>query len=231
MGTLDARFLRRVWEGRAGRCHMPILAAVEAKSFLGTLLSFFWGQPFWEIDHIDVHSVEVFSHSGGRGESLESLGSPSTLLGNLLCTIPLVLEVSHLDVPFIDFFRDSVKGHDSFHEWGRNSSSKEANENIVICDASTGDIALEGQDVTLEQRGELPIFLYHSLGRESEDGIPGGVLVFTSCLKHGKEVVPHSQGYCCSRDGFLVEGVYPGQGRSFSHVGQGESGLFCIGVI
>ena len=70
-------------------------------------------------------------------------------LSNLFCAIPLILEVSHLGVP-VDFVRDSIKGHDPFHKQSENSSSKEANKDIMVYDAGMGGITLEGQDVTFE---------------------------------------------------------------------------------
>ena len=75
---------------------------------------------------------------------MEGLSSPSTSLGYLFCLVPIVLEMSGLDIPFINFVRDSVKGHDPFHEWCGNPSSKETNKDVVVHDASMGDIALEG---------------------------------------------------------------------------------------
>ena len=82
---------------------MSAFMTVEAESLLDTLLSFLRGEFLWEFNHIDVHSIRVFSGSMGCRERLESLGRPSTLLGNLFCMIPLVLEVDGFHVPVINF--------------------------------------------------------------------------------------------------------------------------------
>ena len=170
---------------------MPTLAAVEAESLLDTLFLFFWDQFLWKFDHINIYSIEVLDHSRGGGKRLESLSGPSTVLGNLFCSIPLVLEVDSLGIPVIDLIRDSVNGHDLLHEWNGDSGSEEANEDIMVCDAGAGDIALKGGNVTLKQRGELSIFLGHTMGGKPGDGIPSSVLVFKYCLECGKEVIPH----------------------------------------
>ena len=57
---------------------------------------------------------------------MESLGRPSTSLGNLFSAILLVLEVGCLEVPVVDFIWDGVKRHDPLHERGGDSGSKEA---------------------------------------------------------------------------------------------------------
>ena len=82
---------------------MSTFAAMEAKSFLDALFTFFWGEFLGESDHIDVHGIGVLGGSRGQGERLESLGSPSASLSNLLSAIPLVLEVGRFRVPVIDF--------------------------------------------------------------------------------------------------------------------------------
>ena len=89
---------------------MPTLAAVEAESMLDTLFLFFWDQFHWKFDHINIYSIEVLDHSRRGGKRLESLSGPSTVLGNLFCSIPLVLEVDSLGIPVIDLIRDSVNG-------------------------------------------------------------------------------------------------------------------------
>ena len=129
-------------KGGAGRCHISILTAAEAESFLGTFFLLFMGQ-FWNFNCVYVHGVEVFD-SGGRGEGLEGLGGLSTTLGNLVSAVPLVLEMSSFGVPLVDFAWNGVKGHDLFHKWYRDPSSKEADEYIVICNVDAGNVALEG---------------------------------------------------------------------------------------
>ena len=91
--TLNMRFLEGVRESGAYRCHVSTLAALEAKSLLDALLSFFWSEFLWEFDCINIHGIGISSCSRGRRERLESLSRPSTLLNNLLCMILLILEV------------------------------------------------------------------------------------------------------------------------------------------
>ena len=145
LGVLDVWFLRGVGEGRASRCHMSTFSAAKAEPLLGTLLSFLRGEFLGKFDCVNVHSVGVFRGSrGGRGKRLESLSGPSALLSNLLSVIPLVLEMGRLFVPFINFVGNGVEGHDPLHEQGGDSGSEEADEDVVICDAGAGGVALEG---------------------------------------------------------------------------------------
>ena len=140
------------------------------------------------------------------------------MLGNLLGPIPLVLEVDGFHVPVINFIWDCVKRHDLFYKQDGDSGSKEANEDIVVCDASMSGVALEGQDITLERWGELPILFSHIMGGKLEDGISDGILILKGLLKISQEVIPGSEGYDSTSDGILLEGISPGQGRPFSHV-------------
>ena len=149
---------------------------------------------------------------------MESLGRPSVSLSDLLSAIPLVLEVSRLRVPFLDFIRDGVEGHDLLHEWGGDSSGEEADQDIVVCDASMSGVTLKCRDVALERRRELPVLLSHALSGQPGDGVPGSVLVFKSQLELLEEVVPGSKGYGSAIDGILLEGFSPGLSGSFSHV-------------
>ena len=75
---------------------------------------------------------------------MEGLSGPSALLGNLIGAVPLVLEVSGFGIPLIDLIRDDVKRHDPLHEWCQDSSSKEADEDVVVCNTSIGNVILEG---------------------------------------------------------------------------------------
>ena len=142
---------------------------------------------------------------------MEGLGSPPTLLGNLFHTIPLVLEVDGFSIPVVNFIWNGVEGHDSLHEWGGDSDSKEADEDIMVCDASADDVTLESGNVTFQGWGGLSVFFSHLLGREPGDGVPGSVLVFESCLELLKEVVPGSKGDGCTNDCFFLEGICPSQ--------------------
>ena len=144
---------------------MSTLSAAEAKSLLGALLLFFRGKLLREFDRINVHGVGVLGDSRGRGgEGLESLSRPSASLSDLLSTIPLVLEMGHFGVPFIDFVRNGVKGHDPLHERSGDSGGEEADKDIVVHDAGASGVALECRDVTLERRGVLSILLGHAVG-------------------------------------------------------------------
>ena len=142
MSVLNTGFLRSVGEVGASGHHMSTFAASEAESLLGTLLSFFWGKSLREFDRVNVHGVGVFG-SFLRGKGLESLSGPSASLSNLLSTIPLVLKVGHLRVPVVNFIWDCVEGHDPLHEQGRDSSSEEADQDIVVRDTSTSGVTLK----------------------------------------------------------------------------------------
>ena len=161
---LDSGFLGGVREVWTCIGHVPLSSASEAKSFLKTFFLFFQGKVS-DFYHVDVHGVGVFCSPRGRGKGLEGLSGPSASLGDLLCAVPLVLEMDHFRVPVIDFFWYSVKRHDLLHERSGDSSSKETDQDIMVSDASVGGVTLEGGDVTLQQREELPIFLGHSLSR------------------------------------------------------------------
>ena len=116
---------------------MSTFSVTEAKSSLGTLLAFFWGELFGEFDHVNVHGIGVLGGSGGQGKRLEGLSRPPTSLDNLFYTIPLVLEVGGFQVPVINFIWDCVEGHDLLHKWGGDSGSKETYEDVVVHDAGT----------------------------------------------------------------------------------------------
>ena len=81
---------------------------------------------------------------------MESLSGPSALLSDLLSTIPLVLEVGGFRVSVVDFIWDCIEGHDPLHEQGGDSGGEETDQDIVVSDAGTSGVALEGRDVTLE---------------------------------------------------------------------------------
>ena len=212
-GTLDAWFPGGVGKGGASGRYMSTFSAAKAESLLGALLSFLGGEFLGEFDCVNVHGVGVFSGSRGRrGKRLESLSRPSTSLSDLLSTIPLVLEVSRLSVPFIDFVGNSVKGHDLLHERGGDSCGEETDQDIMVRDAGTGGVALECRDVTLERRGVLPILSVHMMGGQPGDGIPSCVLVFEHCLEFLEKVVPGSKGDGGAIDGIFLEGISPGQG-------------------
>ena len=87
------------------------------------------------------------------------MSSPSISLGDLFSLVLLVLEMSDFSISLIDFVEDSVKRHDSLHEWSWDPSGEEANEDIVVHDVGVGNVALEGQDVTLSEGENCPFFL------------------------------------------------------------------------
>ena len=91
---------------------------------------------------------------------MEGLGGSSTSLSNLFHVIPLVLKVDGLGVPVVNLVWYCVKGHDLvwyyveghdlFHKGGRDSCSEEADQDIVVCNASMGGVTLESRDVTFQ---------------------------------------------------------------------------------
>ena len=123
---------------------MSASLTMEARSLFGALLVFFWGEFLQKFNCVNIHGVGVFGGSGGQGERLEGLSGSSALLSNLFCTIPLILEVGGFRVPVINFIWDYIKGHDLLHEWGGKSSSEEADEDVVVHNASMGGVAVEG---------------------------------------------------------------------------------------
>ena len=74
---------------------------------------------------------------------MKGLGGPSTALRNLISLVSLVLEMSGFGVPLVDLVKDSVKGYDPLHEGYRDSGGKETDEDIIVYDASVGNIALK----------------------------------------------------------------------------------------
>ena len=75
---------------------------------------------------------------------MEDFGGPSAVLSDLVSSVLFVLEMSGFGISLIDLIRDGVKGHDPLHEGCQDSGSKEADEDVIVCDASTGDVILEG---------------------------------------------------------------------------------------
>ena len=65
-GALNTGFLGGFGEGGASGRHMSTFVIVEAKSLLGTLLSFLRCESLWKFDHVNVHGVGVFGGSRGR---------------------------------------------------------------------------------------------------------------------------------------------------------------------
>ena len=51
--------------------------------------------------------------------------------------------MSHLCVLLVDFTKDNVERHDPLHKRSGNPDDKEADENIVVCDVSMGNVTLE----------------------------------------------------------------------------------------
>ena len=66
LSMLDSGFLGGVREGGASRHHMSTFATAEAKSLLGTLLSFFRGEFLGEFDYINIYGIGVLGGPGGR---------------------------------------------------------------------------------------------------------------------------------------------------------------------
>ena len=102
------RFLGGVREGGASGHHMSTFVAVETESFLGTLFMFFWSEFLGEFNHVNIYGIGVFGGSRRRGKRLQGLSGPSTSLSDLFGTVPLVLEVSSLQVPVINFVWDCI---------------------------------------------------------------------------------------------------------------------------
>ena len=92
LGVLDSKFLWGVREVWTCVGHVSLFAASKAKSLLEAFFSFFLGK-LLEFYCINVYGIGIFGGSGGWGKGLEGLGRSSTLLGDLLRIVPLVLEM------------------------------------------------------------------------------------------------------------------------------------------
>ena len=156
-------FLKGVGEVGTGICHAILFLALEAKPLLETFFLLFQSK-LLDFHCVNIHGIGVLgSCSRGRGEGLEGLGGPSTSLSDLFHMIPLVLKVDGFGVPVVNIVWYGIEGHDLLHEQGRDSSSKETNQDVVVCDAGVGGVTLEDGDVTFQQEGELSILLGHSM--------------------------------------------------------------------
>ena len=74
---------------------------------------------------------------------MESLDRPPASLSDLLSTIPLVLEVGCLGIPFVDLVWNGVEGHDPFHAQSGDSCGEETDQDVVVRDAGTSGVALK----------------------------------------------------------------------------------------
>ena len=116
---------------------MSRLLALEAESFLHTFLALFSGE-FSDFDDVYIHGVMVTSFGGG-GEGMVGLMSRFRVsFGDFFSTLPLGPEGNGLLIPIIDGRRDSVHGHDSAHEGGRDASGEISAEDILVGDVCEG---------------------------------------------------------------------------------------------
>ena len=110
-------------------------------------------------------------------------------------------------VPVVNFVGDSVKGYDVLHEWGGNSGGKETYEDVMVHDASVGNVTLESWDVALKWRGEPSILFDHSVDEESGNDVLYSILAFKCGLELSYEVILGSKGHYGADDGFFSEGI------------------------
>ena len=127
---------------------MSTLSASETKSLLSISLLLFRGK-FWDFDNVHIHGIEVFVF-WREGKGLKGLSGSSTVLDDLISLVLLILEMSGLCVPLVNFHEYRVEGHNLLHERDGDPSSKEADENIVTNDTSMDDIPLEDENTTFE---------------------------------------------------------------------------------
>ena len=113
---------------------MSRLSAAEAESFLHAFLAFF-SRELSYFDDIYVHGVGVSSFGGGGERVVGLVGGLRVSFGDFFSTFPLGLERDGFLVPVIDGGRDSVHGHDSVHEGGRDSSREVSNKDILVGNA------------------------------------------------------------------------------------------------
>ena len=157
---------------------MSRLSAMEAESFLHTLLAFFSHKVSY-FDDVYVHGIRVLGF-GGIGEGLVRLMSRfGVLLGDFIGAFPLGLEGDGLFIPVVDGSRDGVHGYNATHEGGRDASREISDEDVLVGDAWEGGVG----DILNEGRGIGVVFpLGHAFGGEPGDSIAGGVVVFERSL-------------------------------------------------
>ena len=112
---------------------MSRLSAAEAESFLHAFLVFL-GRKFPYFDDIYIHGVGVTSFDGGGERVVGLVGRLRVSFGDFFRAFPLGLERDGLLVPVIDGGGDSVHGHDSAHEGGRDSGGEVSDKDILISD-------------------------------------------------------------------------------------------------
>ena len=113
---------------------MSWFSTTEAESFLHAFLTFF-SREFAYFDDVYVHGVGVASF-GRSGEGVVGLMSGLRVsFGDFLGAFPLGLERDGFPVPVFNGRGDSVLGHDSAHEGGRDSGGEVSDKDILIGDA------------------------------------------------------------------------------------------------
>ena len=100
---------------------MSGLLAAEAESLLNAFLAFFSCE-FADFDDVNIHGIGVLSFAGGREGLVRLVGGFGVPLGNFVSALPLGLEGDGLLIPIVDGRGDSVHGHDTAHEGGRDTS-------------------------------------------------------------------------------------------------------------
>ena len=112
-------------------------------------MSFFGGE-FLDLDGIHIHGIGILFpldmivvvSVGEEGEE-GVISSFSDLVG----PFPNLFEMEGLLVPFFHGGWDDVHGIDPSHKLGRDSSGKEIDQDVLICDSTEGSIVFEFQNV------------------------------------------------------------------------------------
>ena len=210
---------------------MSRLSAAEAESFLHALLAFF-GHEFSYFDDIYVHGVGVTSFGRGGERVVGLVGGFRALLADFFSALPLGLERDGLLVPVVDGGGDSVHGHDSAHEGGRDSSREISDKDILISDICECRVVFEVQNILNEGWGVSIVLPFgHAFGGKPGDGGSGDIVVFERRFEFSNKVGKCAHGYGGSSDGVLPERSGPCESRSFGHVGKGEGDHFVVGVV
>ena len=106
----------------------------EAESFLHAFLTFFSCE-FAYFDDVYVHGVGVASFGRGGEGVVGLMGGFRVSFGDFFGAFPLGLERDGFLVPVFNGRGDSVHGHDSAHEGGRDSGREVSDKDILIGDA------------------------------------------------------------------------------------------------
>ena len=210
---------------------MSGLSATKAESFLHAFLAFL-SREFPYFDNIYVHGIGVTSFGGGGKGVVGLMGRFRVSFGDFFSAFPLGLERDGLFVPVIDGRGDSVHGHDSAHEGGRDSGGEVSDKDILVGDACKHRVVFKVRNIFDEGWGVSVVLPFgHAFGGEPGDGGSSDIVMFEGSFEFGDEIRERAHGDSRSGDGVLSECGCPSEGGSFGHVEEGKGDHFVIGVV